>query len=114
LTVTLQALHVQPLTLRWYFRALRKELATAGLLGGASGLTVGLIVWLWRGQEGAAFVIGLSLWLAVSVACLIGMSVPTLLHRFKLDPKIAAGPLALALTDVFTLLFYFNLARWLL
>ncbi len=36
------------------------------------------------------------------------------LHAFKLDPKIAAGPLTLALTDVFTLLFYFTLAAVLL
>jgi len=36
-----------------------------------------------------------------------------LLHRLKLDPKIAAGPVTLALTDFCALLFYFSLA-WLL
>jgi magnesium transporter len=114
LAVTVQALHVQPLTMKWFVRAAKKELLTALLLGGASGLIVGLIVWVWRGAGLPAFVIGVSLLLAVSVACLMGLSIPSLLHRFKLDPKIAAGPIALALTDVFTLLFYFNLARWLL
>jgi magnesium transporter len=114
LTVTIQALHAQPLTLRWFLGAVRKELSTAAMLGSASGLIVGLIVWFWRGTGLAAIVIGLSLLLAVTVACLMGLSVPSLLHRLKLDPKIAAGPIALALTDVFTLLFYFNLARWLL
>ena len=29
-------------------------------------------------------------------------------------PKIVAGPVTLALTDIFTLLFYFTLAAWLL
>jgi len=43
-----------------------------------------------------------------------GLSVPALLHALKLDPKIAAGPLTLAVADIFTLLFYFNLARFLL
>ena len=114
LTVTLQALHAQPITWRWLFQAARKEIGTAILLGGASGVIVGLIVWLWRGNAGAALVIGVSLVLAVTVACLMGLLVPSALHRFKLDPKIAAGPVALALADVFTLLFYFNLARWLL
>jgi magnesium transporter len=38
--------------------------------------------------------------------------VPALLHALRLDPKIAAGPITLALTDIFTLLFYFGLAWW--
>jgi magnesium transporter len=37
-----------------------------------------------------------------------------ILHWLKLDPKIAAGPVSLALTDIFTLLFYFGLAALLL
>jgi magnesium transporter len=41
---------------------------------------------------------------------LLGLSVPPILHWLKLDPKIAAGPLTLALTDILTVLFYFNLA----
>ncbi len=114
LTVTLQALHAQPITMNWFLRAARKELATAAMLGVSSGLIVGVIVWFWRGTGMAAIVIGLSLWLAISVACLVGLAIPSLLHRFKLDPRIAAGPIALALADVFTLLFYFNIARWLL
>jgi magnesium transporter len=114
LTVTVQALHGQPLTWRWFAGAARKELLTAAMLGGASGLMVGLIVWLWRGTGLAAVVIGATLLLAVCTACLIGLAIPSLVHHFKLDPKIAAGPVALALADVCTLLFYFNLARWLL
>ena len=30
------------------------------------------------------------------------------------DPGIAAGPIVLAIADLCTLLFYFNLARWVL
>ena len=43
-------------------------------------------------------------------ACLIGLSVPAALHRLKLDPKIAAGPVSLALADLCTLLIYLNVA----
>jgi magnesium transporter len=114
LAVTIQGLHAQTLTWSWFLRAVRKEMATAAWLGSASGLIVGLIVWFWRGDGLAASVIGLSLLVAMTMACLIGLGVPSLLHRFKLDPKIAAGPIALALADVCTLLIYFNLARWLL
>jgi magnesium transporter len=114
MTVTIQALRQQPPTLAWYARRFRREAASALLLGAASGAVVGLIVWLWRGDARAAVSIGASLVLALGAACFFGLTVPTLLHAFRLDPKISAGPVTLALTDIFTLLCYFSLAAWLL
>jgi magnesium transporter len=52
--------------------------------------------------------------LSLGAACVLGLSIPALLHALRLDPKIAAGPVTLAITDVFTLLFYFTLAAVLL
>jgi len=114
MTVTIQALRSTRPTLRWYLKALKKEAATAALLGVACGAVVGVIVWLWRGEGVAAASIGLSIALALVTACVTGLSVPSALHAARLDPKIAAGPITLALTDIFTLLFYFGLASWLL
>lgn len=48
------------------------------------------------------------------MACLLGLSVPTVLHALRLDPKVAAGPVTLALTDTFTVFFYLGLATLLL
>lgn len=114
MTITIQALRATQPTFGWYVRAFRHEAATAALLGAACGTVVGLIVWLWRGAGPAAFAIGGSISLALCAACFFGLSVPALLHAFKLDPKIAAGPVTLAFTDIFTLLFYFSLAALLL
>jgi len=61
-----------------------------------------------------AFSIGASILLTLCAACFFGFTVPALLHAFKLDPKIAAGPVTLAFTDIFTLLFYFSLGALLL
>jgi magnesium transporter len=36
---------------------------------------------------------------------------PYLLRLWKRDPQVAAGPIALAVTDVLTLFTYFMLAR---
>lgn len=114
MTVTIQALRTTSPTLGWYGRAFRREAGTAVLLGAACGTVVGLIVWLWRGAALAGFAIGGSILLALCAACFFGLSVPTLLHALKLDPKIAAGPVTLALADIFTLLVYFSLAAILL
>jgi len=86
-------------------------LSTALLLGLACGGTVALITLWWRRESAPALVIGVSILLSLCSACLTGLSVPTLLHALRLDPKIAAGPVTLALTDIFTLLFYFVLAK---
>lgn len=56
----------------------------------------------------------LAFFLALCTASFLGLTVPAVLHALKLDPKVAAGPLALALTDISTLLFYLSLAALLL
>jgi magnesium transporter len=114
MTVTIQALRTTPPTLGWYLRAFRREGGTALLLGTACGTAVGLIVWVWRGAGLAGLAIGASVFLALCAACFFGLSVPALLHALRLDPKIAAGPVTLAIADIFTLVFYFGLAAWLL
>jgi magnesium transporter len=114
MTVTIQALRAARPSFGWYIRAFRREAGTAVLLGAGCGMVVGLIVWLWRGTVLAGFTIGASILLALCAACFFGLSVPAALHALRLDPKIAAGPVTLAFTDIFTLLFYFSLAALLL
>lgn len=109
-SVTIQALRTVHPTWRWYGRMLGRELGTAALLGLACGGTVGSLVWIWRGDALAAIAIGGSILLSLCLACGLGLSVPALLHARRLDPKIAAGPVTLALADIFTLLCYFTLA----
>jgi magnesium transporter len=111
MTLTIQALRVSPPSRRWFLENLRRESVTALLLGGACGAVVGLIVWLWRHDLSGAAVVGGSIVISLFTACLFGFSVPSLLHRLKLDPKIAAGPVTLAVTDFVALTFYFSLAR---
>lgn len=112
MTITIQALRSSPPTLRWYGKALRREAGTAALLGLGCGIVVALVVWLWRGEPLAALTIGASIVAALVGACVAGLSMPALLHAFKLDPKIAAGPITLATADICTLLIYFSLATW--
>ena len=110
MTVTIQTLRAVRPNARWYVRALRRELLTAVLIAASAGLLVGAVVWLWRGDPRAAGVVGGGIGMALLGACFFGLTVPTALHALKLDPKIAAGPITLALTDTLTLLAYFGLA----
>jgi len=114
MAMAIQGLHSRQPTLRWYAQALWREAGTTLLLGAACGLSVGLISWLWRGNVPASVAIGSSILLILCAAGFFGLSIPSLLHELKLDLKIAAGPLTLAITDIATLLIYFSLAAMLL
>ena len=112
MSVTIQALRSVPVTWRWFATALRREFVTALLIGLSCGVLVLAIVWVWRRDIHGGLVIGGSIALSLVSACLVGLCVPSLLHRLKLDPKIAAGPVTLALADIFALVIYFTSA-WL-
>ena len=114
MTVTIQALRMSQPTLGWYFAALRREMGTALLLGMSCGALVAAIVWLWKGASLPAMAIGSSITVSVMMACWFGLSIPSLLHALRLDPKIAAGPITLAFADVFTIWVYLSIGATLL
>ena len=111
MSVTIQMLRSAPVTWSWFKTALRREFVTAVLIGLACGTVVTAIVSIWRHDLRAAAAIGGSIALSLVTASLFGLAVPSLLHRFNLDPKIAAGPVTLALADICALLIYFTTAR---
>jgi magnesium transporter len=111
MSVTIQMLRSAPVTWTWFRTALRREFVTAFLIGLGCGLVVAAIVIVWRHDLRAAFAIGGSIALSLVTASLFGLGVPSLLHRLNLDPKIAAGPITLALADICALVLYFTTAR---
>lgn len=114
LTITIKRLHVEEPTWKWYSQSVLKELMTAASLGFGIGAILTSIIVFWKGSLIAGLSIGASVMLALCSASFFGLSVPSLLHKTKLDPRVAAGPLVLGLADIFTLFFYFTLAHFLL
>ncbi len=114
MTLTVQALHTAHPNLKWYLKNLWKESQTALLLGLSCGVIVALVIIIWKGAVLAGIAVGLSIVLVELMAAFWGLSVPSLLHKTKLDPKIAAGPITLALADISTIVFYLGLATILL
>jgi magnesium transporter len=113
LSLTLQLLRGQSPTLKTLLSKVRTEMATGLLLGIAAGLVVAIVAWLWRGQLRIMFALlgGIAGGAACSAA--LGVAMPMLLRLLRRDPRVAAGPIALAASDMITLLIYLNLARWL-
>lgn len=83
-----------------------REARTAVLLGLSCATVVALVVLAWRRDAMGALVVGGAFAGSTVAACLFGVLLPTLVRVFQVDPRIAAGPLVLAATDVVTLMFY--------
>lgn len=110
MTLTVQALHTATPSFKWYIKILSKEFKSALLLGSSCGFITLIIVYLWKGNISAAIVVALSILIVQNIAAFLGITIPAFLHRRNLDPKISAGPITLALTDICTILFYFGIA----
>jgi magnesium transporter len=113
-SLAVQVLRGERSSWRLILEKMHREFVVGVLLGGSAGLLVGLaaLAWLWNVLLALSVFVGIAA--GVTVAAVLGMVVPNVLHRLKLDPQVAAGPLVLAITDVVTLLCYFNAARWML
>jgi len=110
MTISLQALHGRGGGPKWQMRGLRRELATAFLLGLASAVVAGLIAMSWRRSVAAAMVVAATILGSLVVSGVLGFFAPLVLRGGKRDPKLAAGPITLALVDIAALLLYFTLA----
>ena len=113
-SIALQRLHGGRPTVAGILRALRHESLTGLLLGGAAAASVATVALVWLGQPSVVLSLLGGITGGVVAAALIGAAMPNLLRLLAREPQVAAGPVALAATDMVTLVIYFSLARWLL
>ncbi len=92
-------------------RKLRSELQTGLLLGLACAAAVAVVALVWLGQVNVVGCLLGGIVGGVTCAAMLGMAMPNLIRLFHKEPQVAAGPLALAATDMVTLVIYFSLAR---
>jgi magnesium transporter len=113
-SLTLQSLHGAQVTVGEVLRKLRRESLTGVLLGSACALCIGTVALLWLRQGVVATCVAGGIACGVTFAALVGVAIPNVLRMMQREPQVAAGPIALAMTDMVTLLAYFSLARMLL
>lgn len=114
LALVLETLRLRKVTPAWFFNTCRREVVTALPLAITTGVVVLIVVLILDRALWPALVISGSLAIGVGAACLLGISIPTLLHVAKLDLSIAAGPITLAATDIAMLLLYLGITGVLL
>ncbi len=113
-SLAIQLLHGQQPTLRSIFAKVRGEMLTGLFLGAASAGLVGLAAMIWLREFRLVLTLFGGILGGVTCAAALGMALPNLLRYFQREPHVAAGPVALALADITTLLIYFGLACWII
>lgn len=108
-TLMVRGLATGEVVMRDWWRMLGREFAVALLLGCTMAVAVASLGVL-RGGPQIALIVASSMVVIVLVGSLIGMSLPFLLSRFKLDPATASGPLITSIADAAGVLVYFGIA----
>jgi magnesium transporter len=93
-----------------WFRLLARELAVGLLLGATMAVGVAAVA-AWRAPE-VLLVVCATMIINVLFGSLLGMSLPFLFARLKLDAATASAPLITSLADISGVLIYFSVATW--
>lgn len=87
------------------------ELLTGLFAGVTTGLAVFLLVGFWKENFILGFVIGISMSTAITVATVAGSIIPLIMDKVGVDPAVASGPFISTLSDLTSVLIYFNIAH---
>lgn len=88
-------------------RILGAEVLTGVLLGLLLGGLAMPLVWHFWGDPQVALAVAIAILAASSIATIVALGLPYLLHRLGRDPAFGSGPLATVVQDLLSVLIYF-------
>lgn len=112
-TLMVRALATGDVQFKDWFSLLGRESLVALCLGGTMAIAVSILGYI-RGDWMVAVVLALSMLGIVLMGCLIGMSLPFILNKLKLDPASASAPLVTSICDATGVIIYLFIASKLL
>ena len=110
-TLVVRALVTGDIKLSDWGKILLKEIMVGAFLGvvlGVAGMTLGFF----RGGYQIGVVVGLTMGAIVIFSNIVGMILPFILTKMKLDPAVASSPLITSVCDIAGLAIYFSIASW--
>lgn len=108
-TLVIRAMALGEVRMRDWFKMISKETLVSALLGFTMALAVSL-VGMYRGGMEIAFIVALTMVFVVMIGSLIGLSLPFIFSKLKMDPATASGPLITSICDIVGVFIYFGIA----
>jgi len=122
-TLIIQAMAVGEITIKEWWRVLRREIVSGLLLGTLLGIIGFVRIFLWHSFAPNLYgehllpiglTVGITLLGVVLWGTLSGSMLPMLLKRLGADPAVSSAPFVATLVDVTGLVIYFSVAYLLL
>ncbi|NJP38516.1 magnesium transporter [Alkalicoccus luteus] len=89
---------------------IRREFGTGVYLGLFCAVTIMILIPFLYGNWVLAGVVGTSIFITLSIATVVGATIPLIINKLKIDPAVASGPFITTLNDVIGLMIYFTIA----
>lgn len=112
-TLIIRALATDEIRLSAWTRILGRELMV-GLMLGLTMAVASFLLGITRGGLEVGAIVGLSMLCIVMFTNLIGVLLPFLLTRLRMDPAVASSPLITTIADASGLFLYFTIASWIM
>lgn len=109
-TLMIRSLALGDVKLSDWYRLIVKELFVSLLLGVTMAIGVAIVASL-RAPE-IIMVVSITMVLTVITGSLIGLLLPFIFTRMKLDPATASAPLITSVADISGIIIYFSIATW--
>ncbi|MBS1760072.1 MAG: magnesium transporter [Bacteroidetes bacterium] len=118
-TLIIQAMAVGELTIKDWWRVMRREIISGLMLGIVLGIIGFLRIYIWHSIApdiygpywlSIAYTVGLALVGVVMWGSLAGSMLPLILKRLGADPAVSSAPFVATLVDVTGLIIYFSVA----
>lgn len=114
-TIIVRGLATGRVNMNQFFQILGKELAVGVVLGALFGCLLGVLAYFkYTSPLYLGLVVGLSVFLVMTMAATVGSLVPMILKRFNVDAAVATGPFITTSIDVLGVSLYFTIAKILL
>ena len=117
-TIVVRGIAMGRINIQDFSRVVSKELAIGLILGVTYGVLIGLVAKFSFAAEpfswSLAIAVGLAIVSSMSVAALVGSTVPLIFERLHIDPAVATGPIVTTSIDIVSVYCYFTIAKILL
>lgn len=108
-TLMIRAMAMGEIRGRQWRKAIGREIAIACLLGSTMG-AASLLLGIFQGGWLLAAIVSLTMTCIVIFSSILGILLPLLLQRFRVDPAVASNPLIASVMDIVGLVIYFSVA----
>jgi magnesium transporter len=93
------------------FKSLIVEILIGLMIGIIAGVTIFLVILVWKHNLLLGIAVGLAMGVAILVANVAGAFIPMIMDKIGVDPAVASGPFISTLSDLTSVIIYFNVAK---